>query len=111
MTSFLSLLLLCVYVTASVSGLVLLKLENNIFSVRFLLGAFLYGAGFLIWYVLLKLMPLSLAFPLAAGCLIVGTQIAGKFLLGEQIGSIQLVGIFFIFVGIAILSTRELVAK
>jgi undecaprenyl phosphate-alpha-L-ara4N flippase subunit ArnE len=111
MTALLSLLLLFVYAAASVSGLVLLKLESNVFSVRFLLGAFLYGVGFLIWYALLRLLPLSLAFPLAAGCLIVGTQLAGRLILRESIGSMQLIGIFFIFVGIVILSTRELVGE
>ncbi len=111
MTAFFTALLLCAYVATSVGGLVLLKLEGNYLSARFLLGVLLYGTGFLLWYALLRILPLSLAFPLAAGCLIVGTQLAGKFILHERVDPTHLVGIALVIVGIVVLSMREFVSK
>jgi len=97
--------LLLAYVLASVVGLHLLKLSGGtLLSARFVLGLGLHGCGFLIWYALLTRMPLSVAFPLAAGALMVGTQISGYFFLDEALSGRHLLGVLMILVGLAAIS-------
>jgi multidrug transporter EmrE-like cation transporter len=58
-----------------------------------------YGAGFALWLVILKLYPLSLAFPIAAGSLIVASQFIGIYLLNESLRLTNILGIFLIIAG------------
>ena len=99
--------LFVLYVVVSVAGLTLLKSESNIVSVRFAMGFLLYGVGFGLWYILLKMMPLSTAFPVAAGGLIVGTQLAGNLLLREELGFLHLVGVGIIFLGVILVFSQQ----
>ena len=108
-------ILLIFYVILSISGLSLIKifLDNSTLDINtifsqivnpyFLTGITLYGAGFLIWIIILKFMPLSTAFPLASGILIVGTQISGFFLLHEQVNLRHITGLLLLIAGIAVL--------
>ena len=97
--------LLLAYVLASVAGLHLLKLSGgSLFSARFVCGLGLHASGFLIWYVLLTRMPLSVAFPLAAGALMVGTQISGYFFLEEALSGRHLLGVLMILTGLVVIS-------
>lgn len=96
--------LFALYVLVSSFGLFKLKSASGILSLDFLLGFTLYGLGFLIWYYVLTRLPLSVAFPIAAGSLVIGTQAVGYLFLGETIhmahaGGIVLIlgGIFLIF--------------
>lgn len=95
------------YVLVSVSGLTLLKSATVIPSLPFFVGGVLYGIGFAIWYILLRWLPLSVAFPVAAGALMIGTQIAGPVFLGEQISALHLVGIAVLLVGVSIIFVRQ----
>lgn len=96
---------LLLYTILSVAGLTLLKQANSVVSLTFLGGAAAYGAGFLIWiFVILRTLPLSVGFPLAAGALILGTQVAGRFALREPINVQHAAGILFILVGIGLVS-------
>jgi multidrug transporter EmrE-like cation transporter len=99
--------LLVLYVVVSVAGLTLLKSESNIVSVRFAMGFLLYGLGFSMWYVLLRMMPLSVAFPVAAGSLIAGTQVAGKVLLQEKLGSLHVIGVGVIILGVILVFSQQ----
>jgi multidrug transporter EmrE-like cation transporter len=97
--------LLLVYVLASVAGLHLLKLSGgSLLSARFLCGLGLHACGFLIWYALLTRMPLSVAFPLAAGALMIGTQVSGYFFLEETLSGRHLVGVLMILTGLVMIS-------
>jgi len=97
--------LLLAYVSASIVGLHLLKLsEGSLLSARFAGGLSLHACGFLIWYVLLTRMPLSVAFPLAAGALMVGTQISGYFFLEEALSGRHLLGVLAILIGLVMVS-------
>ena len=99
------LVLLLAYVSASVVGLHLLKLSGgSLLSARFACGLGLHACGFLIWYALLTRMPLSVAFPLAAGALMIGTQISGFFFLEEALGSRHLMGVLLILAGLVMVS-------
>lgn len=68
----------------------------------FLTGFIFYGIGAVIWMVILRLMPLSLAFPVAAGTLVIGTTITGIFLLNETVTVWQIAGSAMIMTGIAL---------
>ncbi len=56
---------------------------------------------------MLRWYPLSIAFPLAAGTVIVGTQIVGVFLLKERFDIASLVAVSFILVGLIILGAID----
>lgn len=97
--------MLLAYVLASVVGLHLLKLSGGaVLSARFVCGLGLHACGFLIWYALLTRMPLSVAFPLAAGALMIGTQISGYFFLEEALGARHLLGVLIILTGLVVIS-------
>jgi multidrug transporter EmrE-like cation transporter len=98
---------LLLYVVISVAGLTLLKSQSEILSVRFVLGFLLYGLGFVMWYILLRMMPLSVAFPIAAGSLIAATQLVGAFFLDERLGAAHLVGIAVIIAGVVLVFAQQ----
>jgi multidrug transporter EmrE-like cation transporter len=101
MTSAVNVFVLMVYVVTSVAGLTAIK--SSIFgSVGFFCGLALYGLGFAIWYWLLTVLPLSKAFPVAAGCLIIGTQVAAKYALNESMTALHLAGVLIIILGVTL---------
>lgn len=102
-----NLALLTAYVLVSVIGLHLLKTSAGVvLSVPFILGLSCYASGFALWYLMLIKLPLSVAFPLAAGALIVGSQVTGHMLLGEALGARQAIGVLLIVIGIAVVFPR-----
>lgn len=98
MSSLSSALYIVVYLFVSASGLVFLKMsDGKLLSFQGVTGGVLYGLGFMIWYLLLTRLALSIAFPLAAGGLVIASQLAGYFVLKESLsGSIVLGGIFIV---------------
>lgn len=101
-----SLGLFAVYVGMSCFGLYLLKAAPAWLSLRFAAGFLLYALGAGLWLVILRSHPLSVAFPVAAGALMVGTALVGVLLLGESLSGVQLAGAGLIFLGIALLVPR-----
>ncbi|ALS59537.1 SMR family transporter [Pandoraea norimbergensis] len=92
-------LAMLVYAATSCTGLYLLKTADGWFSLRFASGGVLYVAGAAIWICLLRLLPLSVAFPIASGMLMLGTTLTGYFLLDERLSAMQGVGIVLILSG------------
>lgn len=92
------------YVVLSCLGLYLLKVAPVWLSLRFGLGCLLYALGAAMWLVILRHYALSLAFPVAAGALTLGTSLVGIFCLGETLTRVQVVGMLVILVGITMLS-------
>lgn len=99
-------IILFFYALISGYGLYRLKGSSEILSVEFLLGAFCYGFGFIIWLVMLRTYPLSLAFPAAAGTLILTTQIFGIVFLHEEFSWQAVSGTALITIGIALIYLR-----
>ncbi|TNC79611.1 MAG: hypothetical protein C9356_18360 [Oleiphilus sp.] len=95
--------LILFYAAVSAYGLYLLKASEHWKSMTFVLGFGLYGAGFLIWIFILRMFPLSIAFPAAAGALILATQIAGIIYLKEPVHASAMAGIGFIAIGIILI--------
>lgn len=101
-------ILLLGYTIISVAGMVLMKSAGSPFSLKGGVGFALYLAGFAIWTgIILKIMPLSQAFPMAAGALMLGTQLAGWLLLRERIGVPQGAGVMLILVGVILVNTTS----
>jgi multidrug transporter EmrE-like cation transporter len=98
--------ILVAYATMSAFGLYFLKRAPNLISGDTLIGGLLYGAGFVIWIVILRLLPLSVAFPVAAGSLIIVTQLIGALLLKETWDFINALGVSLVFLGIVFIYTR-----
>lgn len=92
---------LLVYAIISSSGLYLLKTADGWVSARFVCGGVLYGVGAGMWIYLLRMMPLSVAFPVASGMLMLGTTLIGYLLLGERLSPMQGLGIVLILSGMA----------
>lgn len=101
----LRILLLLTYTVSSVAGMALIKAAPALLSPKWLVGFALYLAGFGIWMgVILRLMPLSQAFPIAAGALMLGTQLVGWVVLKERITLPHLAGTALILMGVALVS-------
>jgi multidrug transporter EmrE-like cation transporter len=94
--------LVTLYVAISSLGLVALKTAGGPMTLLFAAGLALYAIGFAVWYGMLTRLPLSVAFPIAAGSLIVATQIVGWLFLDESLPLIHLGGIALMLAGIAI---------
>lgn len=93
------------YLTVSVGGLTLLKIsDGRLFSIYGMVGVLLYGLGFLLWYLILSRISLSVAFPIAAGGLVILTQLSGYFLLKETISLSHLIGVILIMLGITVVA-------
>ncbi|MCC3861263.1 hypothetical protein [Pseudemcibacter aquimaris] len=101
-------LIFIMYFLVSASGLLLLKLsDGELISAKGIGGLFLYAVGFLIWYVVLSRINLSAAFPIAAGGLIISTQLVGYFFLKEYISMSHIAGILVIILGIALITIGD----
>ncbi|MEH6825881.1 MAG: hypothetical protein V7629_18455 [Motiliproteus sp.] len=97
-------LVVIIYAIISSIGLYLLKASHSVQSLGFAFGFFFYGSGFIIWLYILRAYPLSMAFPAAAGAMIIATQIAGVVFLKETIQMPVIVGSVLIFFGILLIS-------
>lgn len=92
-------LAMLVYAATSCMGLYLLKTADAWISLRFALGGMLYVAGAAIWICILRVLPLSVAFPIASGMLMLGTTLTGYLLLDERLSATQGMGIVLILSG------------
>lgn len=99
--------LFIIYIITSCFGLYLIKAADGWKTPAFAIGFVLYGAGAVIWMVILRLMPLSFAFPIAAGALMIGTMLTGAFFLSEAITVWQIVGVFMIITGIGLIAVNR----
>ncbi|PML80847.1 hypothetical protein [Enterovibrio norvegicus] len=98
------LLIFLFYIASSSFGLVFIKKSTGLFSFLFMAGNVLYIVGYIIWVsVILKMLPLSTAFPLASAGLLIASQIAGKLVLDEKVDIYNLVGCGFIILGFIII--------
>lgn len=97
--------LLLAYVAVSVAGMTMIKLAPSLASYKWMVGFGLYLIGFAIWMgMILRIMPLSQAFPIAAGSLMLGTQVAGWLVLKERLTLPHLAGAALIVAGVALVS-------
>jgi multidrug transporter EmrE-like cation transporter len=103
-----NILLFCVYVTGSSFGLYLLKEASSWWSVKFAIGFLLYGMGALLWLLILRFFPLSIAFPIAAGSLMIATTLIGVTLLQEVVTISHIIGILLIISGIFFIAMKGL---
>ena len=104
------------YVVASVSGLAILRqflpriaspLRTRVpIEVRawLLLGAFLYLLSFALWLLILRTVPLVVAYPVAVGLTICGTTLVGILVLREQLDLRQALGIALVLIGVVCIS-------
>ena len=98
--------LVAVYALVSAVGLYKIKAAEGPADGALWLGAVAYGAGFVIWLLILRKFPLSFAFPIAAGSLIMATQAVGYAFLRETVSASHLAGVALIIAGIGLLYIR-----
>lgn len=96
-----------VYVAVSLFGLYQMKAATPGLNLSYLTGVGAYALGFLLWLQVIRLFPLSTAFPLAAGALICGTQIVGVLLLGERYDGVKALGVVLMLAGLCALAWSE----
>lgn len=99
--------LFVIYVITSCFGLYLIKAAEHWKTPLFTMGFILYALGAVIWMVILRLMPLSFAFPIASGSLVIGTTLTGALLLSETITAWHIAGAFMIISGIALIAANR----
>lgn len=99
--------LVLLYFVCTLYGLYALKAYDFGMTWGYIIGFLAYALGFMIWLIVLKLYPLSVAFPIAAGGLIVGSQLVGYFALSDKLDLSRVIGVMLIILGILIISTRE----
>jgi multidrug transporter EmrE-like cation transporter len=105
MILFKDLLLFASYISISAAGLLLMKLAGGkFFSMQAITGIGLYGIGFIMWFFILARIPLSVAFPIAAGSLILASLFLGKLILKEDISTIHIIGCVFVITGIGLIA-------
>ncbi|MCF8473163.1 MAG: hypothetical protein K9G26_00590 [Emcibacter sp.] len=103
-----NILLLLSYLMISTAGLIFLKMsDGRLLSLSGGAGIFFYGMGFIVWYFILSKVPLSVAFPVAAGGLIVATQITGQIIFKENLSLVHLGGVLLIIIGISLVTSGE----
>jgi multidrug transporter EmrE-like cation transporter len=98
--------LLTIYTLISAFGLYKIKAAEGIHDGVMWIGAVAYGTGFLIWLLILRNYDLSIAFPIAAGGLIVATQAIGYLFLNEPLSTTHLIGVALIVAGITVVYAR-----
>jgi len=99
--------MLVLYVFLSTFGLYQIKRVDTIWQPMFFVGFGCYGAGFVLWLYMLRQMPLSVIFPLAAGSLVIGTQVVGHFFLDERLGTMQVIGVAMLLCAIVLIFTTH----
>lgn len=99
--------LFVIYISTSCFGLYLIKAAAGWKTPAFVIGFALYGTGAVIWMAILRLMPLSFAFPIAAGSLMIGTMLTGAFFLNETIPAWHIAGAFMIITGIVLIAINR----
>lgn len=99
-----SALLFVLYVAVSCVGLYMIKAAPGWKSPMFGAGFVLYAAGAALWLVILRLLPLSFAFPIAAGSLVIGTMLTGILFLSENVTLIHAGGAALIIAGITVIA-------
>lgn len=70
-------------------------------------GLALYVVSFALWMFILAYKPLSYAFPISTGALYLAIVINSRFLLGEAISPIRLVGIIMIAFGAVLIGRTQ----
>lgn len=98
--------LLAAYVLAATFGLYRMKAAAEVASFTFLIGALSYALSFLLWILILRRMPLSIAFPLVTALVIVATQICATLWLSEPLSWWKAAGVVLIVSGIGLLSVK-----
>lgn len=91
---------LATYVLLSSYGIFLIKTAQSMLSTQMYIGTLIYICGSTIWLAILRMLPLSVAFPVASGLMILGTTFVGAVFLHEEIGIYQLIGGVAITMGI-----------
>ena len=100
--------LILLYLLVSNLGLFLIKSNMDRVTLLGAVGFAAYVAGFLIWLVVLKRLPLSIAFPVMSGALVLTTQFVGKYALKESLDLMQWIGVGCVLLGITIIFSRSL---
>lgn len=95
-----------IYVAISAFGLYKLKQSPDVLSKGFAIGFACYASGFLLWILILRRLPLSVAFPVAAGSLVLATQMLGWWFLGESFDARQLTGVVLVVLGVSLIYLR-----
>ena len=118
MKKLLDILLFIGYALCSGSGLVILKMAMNdraarslsllqaFFRIKFIVGFFLYAAGFLLWMLILSKFKLNVAFPIAISLFFIVSGLGSYLVLKESVSTIQIIGILLCFAGILLIHLK-----
>lgn len=106
MSIFARVLVFFIYFVASAAGLIFMKTAPSYFNLKFVFGLCLYFSGALVWLYILRIFPLSIAFPIASGGLVVASTLLAVLILGENVNFWQVGGIISIIFGICLIGIK-----
>ncbi len=105
--------LILITVSFTVCGQVLMKkglIQNSVLSFKgffsnyfLIIGGSCYIAGFIFWLNVLKILPLSIAYP-SSSIAYAGVVLAAAVFLSEPVTYYKIIGIFFICLGVFFIS-------
>ena len=109
-----------VYVLMSAAGLYMIKsgttdagleVSGGVFSarvpLRLLLGFALYVCSFLLSVYVVSRIDLSVFYPVGTGSILVLACLSGRFLLGERVGTTQMIGIALVLAGVVFINFKR----
>lgn len=101
MAAWLKALIILAYAAMSAGGLALMKAAGKPASIEYVAGFGLYGAAFCVWlFLILPNLPLSIAFPVSAGAIVLATLVIGQTFLSEPATPAKIGGALLIVAGI-----------
>lgn len=100
--------LILITVTLNTIAQLLLKsgATKSFLNLYFLGGVFAYSLSTVIYILVLKKIDLSVAYPLIIGSTVIATTVAGSFILGERVTSVNWIGIGLMISGIFAISQK-----
>jgi multidrug transporter EmrE-like cation transporter len=75
------------------------------FSLRFVVAIACLGFAFLFYVRSLARLPLAVAYPVMVGLSMIIVAVANYYWLGAPLASLQLAGVFVLFIGVVLIST------
>lgn len=116
MKIFLNMILFLGYSLCSSAGLIILKIAMNnkvlkslnlietFLQLKFIIGFFLYGCGFILWMFILSKFKLNIAFPIATSLFFIILSLGSYFVLNESFTIMHIIGIYLCLAGILLIS-------
>ena len=77
---------------------------GQFFSLYFLIGIFFFGLNLIFYAKSLKVIPISLAYPILIAIGVIGVSLGSSFFFEEEFNVIKYTGVFFLVIGVFLIA-------